>query len=487
VTHDVLLTTPVLVPLLTALLAALFGDQRAVQRVLSLLGAFALLVCTIVLLTHVRAEGTLRVAMGNWPAPFGIELVADPLGATMALITATMGMATTLYMIGDVDAGRDSATRIPLVFALLAGVGGAFITGDVFNLYVWFELMLVAALGLLAHGNRARNLEATLKYFVLNALGTLLFLMGVAYLYAATGHLGFGALAKAARELDPATWLPFVVLLVLAALVKAGAFPVFAWLPASYHTLPAPILALFAGLLTKVGVYTVLRFLGDVFAPTPEAVFDALGLVAVPTMLFGVFGAAYHWDMRRILAFHSLSQIGYMLLGISLASAAGYVGTIVYVVHHALVKANLFLIAGIVSRLTGSYDLRRCGGLYAKRPFVAVLFGLSALSLVGIPPSSGFWAKFLVVRETIVQGHVVLATVALAVGLLTLYSMMKIWFQAFWKKHPDADWAPPRDARLGPAYAVTTILVLLALGIGLWPEGVLVLANEAVVQFGEVP
>ena len=479
-----LVTTPVLVPLATALLAAVFGEQRAVQRVLALVGAATLLACNVVLLAQVRAQGAQHVALGNWPAPFGIELVADPLGATMALITGAMGLATVVYMASDADFGRDSATRIPLVFALLAGVGGAFVTGDIFNLYVWFELMLVAALGLLAHGKGTRNLEATLKYFVLNVLGTLLFLMGVAYLYAATGHLGFGALSEAVRELEPGQWVPFVVVIVLAALVKAGAFPVFSWLPASYHTLPAPLLALFAGLLTKVGVYTVLRLLGDVFVQTPEVVFDALAVVAVPTMIFGVLGAAYHWDIRRILAFHSLSQIGYMLLGISLASPAGYAGTLVYVVHHAIVKANLFLVAGIVFRLTGSYDLRRCGGLYAARPLVALLFGVSALALVGIPPSSGFWAKFLVVRETLVQGHVALAVVALSVGLLTLYSMMKIWFQAFWKKHPDPDWSPPSDARLGPAVFVTAIFAGLALAIGIWPEGVIALAQEAAASFG---
>jgi multicomponent Na+:H+ antiporter subunit D len=481
-----LVVTPVLVPLATALVLVLFSGRPAAQRAAGLVGAFALLACTITLLGEVRAHGTLRVEMGSWPAPFGIEFLADPLGVAMAVVTAVMGAATVVYMRSDADPGPWSPTLLPLVFALLAGVGGSFITGDIFNLYVWFELMLVASLGLLAHGKTARHLDATLKYFVLNAVGTLLFLIGVAFLYAQTGHLGYGGLEQAAREHDMVALAPFVVVIVVAFLIKGGAFPVFAWLPASYHTLPAPILALFAGLLTKVGVYAVLRLLGDVFAMMPQFVFDGLGAIAVATMLFGVFGAAYHWDIRRILAFHIISQIGYMLLGIALGSEQGQVGTIFYIVHHIIVKANLFLVAGIIFRLTGSYDLRRCGGLYAARPFVAVLFAVPALSLVGIPPLSGFWAKFVVVRETLVQGHVGWAVVALAVGVLTLYSMMKIWFQAFWKKHPDAHWAPPRDTNLLPAYVVTIALGLVTLTIGLWPEALLTLAQEAASSFQEV-
>jgi multicomponent Na+:H+ antiporter subunit D len=482
-----LVTTPVLVPLATALVLTAMAAVPARQRVVGLIGAAALLASAVLLLRAVRHVGAVHVALGSWPAPYGIELVADPLGATLALITAVMGAVTVVYLESDADAGVSAPTRLPLVFALLAGVGGSFITGDLFNLYVWFELMLAGAVGLLVLGKSKRHLEATLKYFLLNAFGTLLLVLGVAYLYAITGHLGFGAVSSALANAPTTTWVPFVVTVLLALLVKAGALPLFAWLPGSYPTLPAPVLALFAGLLTKVGVYAVLRVLGDLFPATPLPVFEALGVVAVGTMLVGVLGAAYHWDMRRILAFHIISQIGYMLLGIALGSAQGQVGTIFYVVHHIIVKANLFLVAGIVFRLTGSYDLRRCGGLYAARPLAAVLFAVPALSLVGIPPLSGFWAKFIVVRQTLEQGHVVWASAAIAVGVLTLYSMMKIWFGAFWKKHPTPDWTLPTDTRLAPAYAVTACLSLITLGIGLFPEALIELARDSVAGFARAP
>lgn len=482
----ILVATPILVPLATALLLAAMPSSRQ-QRAVSVLGGVTLLMTSALLFRSVREGGTIRLALGSWPAPFGIELVADPLSATLGLVTAVMGAASLVYLASDADTGANGSTRLPLVFAMLAGVGGSFVTGDLFNLYVWFELMLVSSLGLLAIGQTSRHLEATLKYFLLNALGTLLLLIGIGYLYATTGHLNFDALANALAEQPASRSVPFVVTLILALLVKAGAFPLFAWLPGSYPTLPAPILALFAGLLTKVGVYAVLRVLGDVVPGTPTLVFDALGVVAVATMIAGVLGAAYHWDMRRILAFHIISQIGYMLLGIALNSRLGHAGTVFYIVHHIIVKANLFLVAGLVFRLTGSYDLRRCGGLYASRPFAALLFAIPALSLVGIPPLSGFWAKFLIVHEALAQGHAMWAVAALSVGVLTLYSMMKFWFEAFWKNHPEAGWAPTTTATLVPAQVAIVSLSLITVGIGLFPEALLRLTHDAVASFERIP
>ena len=474
-----LITTPLLVPLGTALLTLLAAERPKLQQALSLAGVFVLLGCTLLLLAQVDSAGSLRVSFGGWEAPFGIEFAADRLGAAMAVITAVMGAATLLFQLSDADPAPPSPTLLPLVHALLAGVGAAFVTADLFNLYVWFEVMLIAALGLLAHGAGARHLDATLKYFVLNALGTLLLLMAIAYLYGATGQLNFAALERAGQGAEAARLLPFVAALTLAFLVKSGAFPLYAWLPASYHTLPAPLAALFAGLLTKVGVYAVLRLLGDLFAASPQVLFEALGWLAAATMLFGVLGAAWHWDMRRILAFHIISQIGYMLLGIALASRPGTVGTIFYIIHHIIVKANLFLVAAIVWRLAGSYDLRRIGGLYGPRPWVGLLFLVPALSLVGIPPLSGFWAKFIVVREALQQGQYAWAAAALLVGFLTLYSMMKIWFEAFWKKHPDPQWQLPATTRLAPAYAATIALAALTVAIGLLPEPLVQFAEQA--------
>jgi len=303
-------------------------------------------------------------------------------------------------------------------------------------------------------------------------------------IYAATGHLNYTAIAQAATHLSPMVTTLLLGGLMLAFLVKAGAFPLFAWLPASYHTLPAPVLALFAGLLTKVGVYAVLRTMGDIFAPAPGFLYEALGWIAAGTMLFGVLGAAYHWDMRRILSFHIVSQIGYILLGIALASEAGNAATLFYTLHHIVVKANLFLIAAMIWRLTGDYDLRKIGGLYKVKPLLGILFLIPALSLVGIPPLSGFWSKLLVLQEAIDQGRIAWTVIALVVSVLTLYSMVKIWMEAFWKSHPNPEWKEPARTNLIPAWLATIFLAIITLSISLNPQLLVEYAQAAAATLG---
>ena len=476
--------TPVLVPLATALLTALAGRRPRLQQALSFAGVLAFGLCALALVLLADSDQAARSAFGGWPAPFGIEFAVDRTGAALVLITALMGAASLLFMASDADPGPQHPLLLPLVHGLLAGVGGAFCTADLFNLYVWFEVMLICSVGLFAIGGRVDQLDATLKYLALNLFGTMLLLISIGLVYGVTGHLNYGALSAAADSVPPPLLLAVLGALLLAFLIKAGAFPLFAWLPASYHTLPAPVLALFAGLLTKVGVYAVLRTLGDVFNPAPALLYEALGWIAAATMLVGVLGAAYHWDIRRILAFHIISQIGYILLGIALASPEGNAATLFYTVHHIIVKANLFLIGALVFRLTGSYDLRQIGGLYAAKPLLAVIFLVPALSLVGIPPLSGFWAKFMVLSETIGDGRIAWTAIALAVSILTLYSMVKIWMEAFWKPHPDPDWRPAR-ARLAPAWIVTATLAGITLWIGLAPQTLVAYAQAAVQGFGQ--
>ena len=479
-----LVATPVLVPLATVVLTTLTSRRPGLQRALSFAGVLVFVVCAIALVVLAAADSPAQTAFGNWAAPFGIAFHLDRVGAALVLVTALMGAASLLFLASDADVGPYHPLLLPLVHGVLAGVGGAFSTADLFNLYVWFEVMLICALGLFALGGRLDQLDASFKYLVLNLLGTLLLLMAVGAVYGATGHLNFDALAATAPGLSPALVTLLLTALVLAFLVKAGGFPLYAWLPASYHTLPAPILALFAGLLTKVGVYAVLRTVGDVFSPAPHLVMEALGWIAAATMLFGVLGAAYHWDMRRILAFHIVSQIGYILLAVALASEAGNAAALFYTLHHIIVKANLFLIAAMIWRLTGSYDLRRIGGLYKLRPALGLLFLVPALSLVGIPPLSGFWAKLVVLQEALGQGRYVWTAVALAVSVLTLYSMIKIWMQAFWKRHPEEDWQPPADTRLWPAWAATLGLAGLTLAISLNPQALLTYAQAAARTLG---
>ena len=471
--------SPLLVPLCTALLCALAGRWRRLQSILSVAGALVFAVCAVLLLHQVNTDGRQSVALGNWPLPFAIEFAADRLSAAMVMLAALMLLITLLWQWRGPDAAVWSPTLQPLLHGLVGGASAAFVTADLFNLYVWFELSLICALGLLAHGGKLRQLDATLKYFVLNVFGTLLLLAAVALIYGATGQLNFSALGPAAQQVPPAVMLPLFGLLLLAILIKSAAFPFFAWLPASYHTLPIPLLALFSALLTKIGIYALLRLFADVFAPAPTLLFTALGWLAMLSMLAGALGAAYHWDLRRILAFHSISQIGYIVLAVALASSNGDAAAIFFALHHSLVKAGLLLTAALVFAASGHYDLRRIGGLYAARPGLAIMFLLLALSLVGIPPFSGFWGKYLIVRTAINQGEHLFAAAALGVGMLTLYSMLKIWLEAFWKPHPDSAWQAPARIVATPAGLCVGALLVITLWIGFFPETMIAYVSAA--------
>jgi len=471
-----LLLSPLLIPLVASLLST-FVSGLARQAV-NLFSSGLLFASACTLLLQVADHGRQSLALGAWPLPYAIEFVADGLSAIMILLVALVSLAVSIYQIGWKESPEHSGLY-SLQHALIAASMAVLLAADLFNLYVWFELMLVALLGLLTLGGGWRHNEAAFKYFTLSMLGTLLMLASVGLIHGSTGQLNFDALAQVSRDpsLGPALTV-YIGMLLAALLLKVGAFPLFAWLPASYHTLPAPLLALVGGLLTKISIYVLFRLTGQVF--DIGMLREALGWLAVVTMVSGVLGAAYHWDLRRILAFHIVSQIGYLLLGLALASPAGGAATGFFLLHNILVKTNLFLIAGLMWASMGHYDLRKGGGLYPAKPLLAALFLLSAFSLVGVPPSSGFWGKFLLLQETFAQERFVWGGIALATGLLTLYSMSKIWQECFWKVHPGtlSPLSPPKTA-----YVAVITLSVVILFIGLYPDPVINYLQEHTTDF----
>jgi multicomponent Na+:H+ antiporter subunit D len=467
-----LLALPLLIPLAACALTAVLRGRPRAQRTVTAVAAAGLLLAAALLVAEVLARGVIASQMGDWPAPFGITLVADLLAAAMVAITAVVYAATALYAEADEDVRAEEGLWHPLLAALVLGVAGAFLAGDLFNLYVWFEVMLIASFGLLVLGGGRAQLDAAVKYAVLNLVATTVFLIAVGLAYGLTGTLNLADMARRMPEVANQGAAAAVGFLLLAAFAaKAAVFPLFFWLPASYHTAIAPVAAIFAGLLTKVGVYAILRLVTLVFPAGQEWLPPLLWVVAAGTMVVGVLGAAAHWDIRRILSFHIVSQIGYMIVGIAIATPFAIAGAVLYVVHHIIVKANLFLVAGAIRRAGGSFSLAALGGLWRRDPWLGILFAVPALSLAGLPPLSGFWAKLFVVKSGFDAGWYVLAAIALATGVLTLYSMLKIWIEAFWKEPPEG--APvlrlagrERALLLGPVAA----LALLTLTIGLWAE-----------------
>ena len=375
------------------------------------------------------------------------------------------------------------AAELALVLLLFL-VGLESDTGDLFNLYVWFEVMLIASFGLLILNGGKEQIDGGVKYVALNLISTILFLTGIGLLYGLTGTLNFADLSLKVEEVENQGLLTVVAMMFMVAFgVKAAVFPLFFWLPAAYHTPSFSVSAVFAGLLTKVGVYALIRMFTMVFDHDIGFTHTVLIWVACLTRVVGVLGAAAQSDFRKILSFHIISQIGYMILGLALMTPLALVGAVFYLVHHIIVKANLFLIAGVAQRLTGSTEVYRIGGLYKSAPFLAILFLIPAFSLAGFPPLSGFWAKYIIVKATLDIEMWFVAFIALAVGLMTIYSMTKIWAEAFWKPHPDGI-EPELKTLDNKAAQLIPIagLAIMTIIIGLHPEPFVTFAERAAAQ-----
>ena len=477
---------PVVIPLLAGSLSLAFWRSHLMQRVIAVLGTTVLLGYSVVLLYLVWNDGIQVMEMGDWPAPFGIVLVADMLGAIMVLLTAITGLSTALYALGTVSERYEHFGFYPLMHLLLAGVNGAFLTGDMFNLYVWFEVMLVASFALLILGGERAQMEGAIKYVTLNLLSSAMLLSAIGLLYGMTGTLNYADLAFRISQVDDTGMMKVVSMLFLVAFgIKAAAFPLFFWLPASYHTPRVAVSTLFAGLLTKVGVYAMFRVFTLIFDVEDSATRHVLAWGAGLTMVTGVLGAAAQYEFRRILSFHIVSQIGYMIMGLALFTPLAIAGGIFFLAHNIIVKSNLFLISGLVYRFKGSYELSELGGVYRAWPLLSVMFLICALALAGLPPLSGFFAKFTVIRAALLEHSWWLAATALGVGLLTLYSMIKIWAEVFWKAQPEvgSHVRPPKyRGGTGIMYFTIAMMTTLAVLMGLGAEPVYAMAEKAAEQ-----
>jgi multicomponent Na+:H+ antiporter subunit D len=417
------------------------------------------------------------VQAGGWPAPVGITLVADRLAAIMLALAALTLLCVLVYAIGQPGAESTHVGFHPVYLVLASGVASAFLTGDLFNLFVAFEVMLTASYVLITLGGRADQVRTGMTYVVISLLASTLFLMTLAFVYAATGTVNMADLSGALADLPSGVRSALAVLLLVVFGVKAAVFPLYFWLPDSYPTAPTPITAVFAGLLTKVGVYAIIRSQTLLF---PPGTFPAtlLLVVAGATMVVGVLGAIAQDDVKRILSFHIVSQIGYMIMGLGLFTVAGLAGAVLYVIHHIVVKTTLFLTAGLVELHAGSGRLARIGGLAHRSPLLGLLFLVPALSLAGLPPFSGFVAKLALVEAGLAAEQYVIVGVSLAVSLLTLFSMTKIWGNAFWGE-PSVEVAPSLSAaaarpsgagpRLMVASTLTLALVSLAIAVASGP------------------
>jgi multicomponent Na+:H+ antiporter subunit D len=483
-----LVPLPVIIPLVAAALSILVGRRRDLQRVVSLLALVGVLGVSIALLAGADDDGILVHRGGGWPAPLGISLVVDRLAGLMLVVSALVLLAVMIYAIGQAGEEQRRVAFHPVYLVLAAGVSASFVTADLFNLFVAFEMMLAASYVLITLGGRPDQVHSGMTYVVISLVASSLFITALALLYSATGTVNMADLSVRIAELDGGVRASFALLLLVVFGIKAGLFPLFFWLPDSYPTAPGPVTAIFAGLLTKVGVYAIIRTQTLLF-DTPDWMGTVLLVVAVLTMVIGVLGAISQDDMKRILAFHIISQIGYMIFGLGLFTVAGIAGAVFYIVHHIIVKTALFLVSGLVSRRAGSSRLSEVGGLVRSAPVIALLFAVPAMSLAGLPPFSGFLAKFALVDAGLAASSWVAVTASLAVGMLTLFSMTKIWAGVFWGEADEEPRRSPREeGRVGAPWgmiAPTALLALASIGVSVFAGALYDVSERASIDLLE--
>lgn len=468
---------PVLLPMLTAGILILLSKKHAVQRIISGISAVVLLAVSGYVLYETAKNGILTLESGGWQAPFGIVLVSDRFAAVMVVLTALIGLVCLFYSFSTVNPTRERYYFYPFFFFLLTGVNGSFLTGDLFNLFVFFEVMLLASYALMVIGGTKYQLRETFKYAVINIFSSILFLVAIAYLYGITGTVNMAHLAERVGELQQAGSLQFVAVLFFIVFATKGAlFPLYFWLPRSYFGPPAAITALFGGLLTKVGIYALIRVFTLIFTHDQSFTHGKVMLVIAGfTMLLGVLGAVAQFDFKKILAYHIISQLGYMVMGLGIFTPMALAGAIFFLGHNIIVKTGLLLYAGAAQKVTGTTDMKRMGGLLKTHPVLGWSFLIMGLSIAGIPPLSGFFGKFPLIVSGFKEGHYFLTFLALGVGLLTLFSMLKIFLYVFWRQPKHTE----EQARISLRKVMLPTFLLVAATI------VLGLAAEPFYSFAE--
>ncbi|KUI12988.1 cation:proton antiporter [Mycobacterium sp. GA-1285] len=444
-----LIPLPVLLPTLGAATTLIAGRRPRLQRLVTLAVLSVVVAVCGALLYLADRDGTLVLNVGGWGqsvpgmGPLGIALVVDRLSALMLVVSSIVLLAVVLYAIGqgvrDGDERQPVSIFMPTYLVLSAGVCMAFLAGDLFNLFVGFEVLLAASFVLLTVGASKDRVRAGISYVMVSMVGSLIFLFGLALVYGATGTLNLAELSVRLDDVSGGIRSAMFAVLLVAFGIKAAVFPLSAWLPDSYPTAPAPVTAVFAGLLTKVGVYSIIRAHSLLF---PGGGLDPVLLVAaLLTMLVGILGAIAQSDIKRLLSFTLVSHIGYMVFGIALSNQLGMAGAIYYVAHHILVQTTLFLVVGLIERQAGASTMDRLGGLAAASPLLAVVFVVPALNLGGIPPLSGFIGKVALLEAGAQDGSVlawILVGGGVVTSLLTLYVVVRVWTKAFWRSREDA-------------------------------------------------
>ena len=464
-----LLLFPIIIPLFFAIVLMIFPKRLILQRTLAATGAGVTLIAALFLLAKVNADGVQAVTLGSWPAPFGISMVSDPLSALLVATTSIIVLFVVFYSFPTIGVKREQSYYYSAVLFLMVGVNGAFTTGDIFNLFVFVEVLLMASYTLIVHGGEKPQLRESIKYLLVNIISSALFVAAVAFLYSVTGTLNMADLAVKIPQIEETGILTVIAVMFLVVFgFKAAIFPLYFWLPGSYYAPPIPILALFGALLTKVGVYAIMRTYTLFFTMNVGFTHELLGIIAILTILAGCVGALAYFDVKKIIIYNIVIAVGVILFGIAQLNQPGVDGSIFYLLHDMLIKAALFFLVGIVAVLFGTTDLRKMGGLIKTYPVLGWVYLVAAFGLAGIPPLSGFPGKLLIVQGGFEGSQFWGSIVILATSLIVLLSAVRIFIYAFWGEPIET--VPLKKSVFNQMFIPTVILVAITVVFGVGAE-----------------
>lgn len=428
-----LLLFPIIIPFFFAIVLLFFKEQVRIQRVLTVIGLSVSIASAVMLMMKVKQDGIQTLTLGSWPAPFGITMVSDMFSALLVTSTLVITLLVSVYSFSSIGEERERFFYYPAILFMITGVNGAFTTGDIFNMFVFFEVLLIASYMLIVLGGEKRQLRESIKYILVNVISSAFFVITVAYLYSIVGTLNMADIGQKIAEIgQPGIVSVIGILLLLVFGIKAGIFPLYFWMPGSYAAPPIPILALFGALLTKVGVYAITRTYTLFFVHDLAFTHTILMVLALLTIVAGCIGALAYFDLKQIIIYNILIAIGVILFGVSQMNEAGMQGAVFYLIHDMLIKGALFLIIGIMIFVTGTSNLREMGGLIKTHASLGWLFLIAAFGLAGIPPLSGFVGKLLIVQGGFEHGQLFGTIVILASSLVVLLSVIRIFIYAFW-------------------------------------------------------
>ena len=472
-----ILVMPMVIPLLTAVFLVFLRSYVKVQRVLAFSSMVATAVVSIFILNLIQTEGILRLDFGGWAPPYGILFVADSFSMLLVLTSAIVTAIVLLYAFTSIGPEKENMFFYSFVLFLIAGVNGSFMTGDLFNLFVCFEVMLLSSYVLITLGGRKIQLIESVKYVVINVLSSWFFLLGIAYLYGTMGTLNMAHLSVRVAEAGQGPLLTAIGIVFLVVFsLKAGLLLYF-WLPGSYSAPPTAVAALFGALLTKVGIYALFRMFTLIFYHEPNITHTLIAVMAAITMIGGSIGAIASKDIRQIVTYNVVISVGFILVGLAVSTEVGMQGSIYYLVHDIIVKALLFLLIGTMIYLTGTARIEKMSGLIQNYPVLGWLFFISILSLAGIPPFSGFIGKLFIAQGAVEAGSFLLLFIAFLSSMFVLYSLLRIFMNTFWGDTIISveEETPLKKRLLLPMVLLGVATILLGFGV----EGIAVYVNDA--------